>query len=129
FGTDDIVDLADERKGRFGFASANFYACFLAALEVEKNAEKYFGKVYRDEPLKAAEIVLDRRVTKKMLVKWFDGNLEKAKSYNLHLQKPFWLGYTSVVKKDFVRVPLDMLTIAQADLANSKDSRDVASTS
>src|SRR5579859_959826 len=47
-GTDDIVKIVRGYKGRtFGFASRNFYVSFLAALEIDRNPEKYFGPVER----------------------------------------------------------------------------------
>jgi len=43
-GTKDIGQLVRRYEGRgFGFASRNFYAEFLAALDVTANEEKYFG--------------------------------------------------------------------------------------
>src|SRR5690606_13621005 len=51
FKTNNLVELLDVRRGRFGFASASFYASFLAALEAEKRADHFFGKVFRAQPL------------------------------------------------------------------------------
>lgn len=43
-GTTDIVEIIRRYNGRtFGFASRNFYAEFLAALEAEREAVRYFG--------------------------------------------------------------------------------------
>ena len=45
-GTTDMGVIAERYKGRtFGFASRNFYAAFLAASDIDKNPEKYFGRV------------------------------------------------------------------------------------
>jgi membrane-bound lytic murein transglycosylase D len=45
-GTSDIEEIVARYNGRrFGFASRNFYAQFLAVSEVENNAERYFGDV------------------------------------------------------------------------------------
>ena len=50
-GTDNIETIVRNYDGpAFGFASRNFYVSFLAAEEVERNAEKYFGPVRRDAP-------------------------------------------------------------------------------
>ncbi|MFK8138877.1 MAG: transglycosylase SLT domain-containing protein [Bdellovibrionales bacterium] len=43
-GTSDINELIKMRKRRWGFASSNFYASFLAILEVEKDAKTHFGE-------------------------------------------------------------------------------------
>jgi len=60
-GTTDIGVIVKHYKGpSFGFASRNFYAEFLAALDVERDAEKYFGPI-RTRPLpETREIHLDR---------------------------------------------------------------------
>src|SRR5215470_4537886 len=43
-GKNDIVKIVRKYNGRtFGFASRNFYVSFLAALEIDRNPEKYFG--------------------------------------------------------------------------------------
>ena len=45
-GTSDIEEIVANYRGRaFGFASRNFYAQFLAVLDVENNAREFFGDV------------------------------------------------------------------------------------
>jgi membrane-bound lytic murein transglycosylase D len=51
-GTTDIVEIIKRYNGRsFGFASKNFYAEFLAALEAERDAARYFAGL-RAEPVR-----------------------------------------------------------------------------
>src|SRR5262249_44622109 len=58
-GTDDIVKIVRNYDGRtFGFASRNFYVSFLAALEVDRNPEKYFGPIERQSEAKFQEVVV-----------------------------------------------------------------------
>ena len=58
-GTRDITKIIRRYDGRtFGFASRNFYAELLAAIEVERNAEKYFGPIEREAPLTYDEVTL-----------------------------------------------------------------------
>ncbi len=116
YHTSDISDLVDERYGRFGFASANFYACFLAALHVEENAPKYFGPVYWETPLNAKRIELTRVIDRNWLLHWFGGNLARAEKYNPQLRRPFWLGYGEIGRYDFVRVPTSQYQLALQDL-------------
>src|SRR5579862_760931 len=60
-GTSDIGRIVREYQGRaFGFASRNFYAEFLAALDVERDYQTYFGDLSVDPPLRAHERRLDR---------------------------------------------------------------------
>jgi membrane-bound lytic murein transglycosylase D len=50
-GTTDIATIVRDYDGRtFGFASRNFYAAFLAALEVDTHAERYFGRLSPHRP-------------------------------------------------------------------------------
>lgn len=81
----DLIGSEDRTKS-WGFASENFYACFLAALEVEKEAKSLFG----DDMLKAKPMAMNRVVTKKATpkkeaLKYFDGSLVMMKKYNPHL--------------------------------------------
>ncbi|MCM2276916.1 MAG: lytic transglycosylase domain-containing protein [Oligoflexia bacterium] len=56
-GSDDINELVGNYRGRtFGFASSNFYAELLAAVEVERNSERYFGKLEREAPQGSFEV-------------------------------------------------------------------------
>ena len=50
YGDDALVDILRNYDGRtFGFASRNFYVAFLAALQVDREAQRYFPGV-RPEP-------------------------------------------------------------------------------
>jgi membrane-bound lytic murein transglycosylase D len=113
FGTDDISALVDERHRRFGFASASFYASFLAAVEVEKDAKKYFGDVYWDAPISSKSLQIIRPVGRHQVIEWFGGDEELAKEFNPHLTRNFWRGYARIYPKDFVRLPENKLETAQ----------------
>lgn len=58
-GSDDLVRIIHRYRGRsFKFASRNFYAEFLAALEVERNFEHYFGPLRPHPPLQTDTVVV-----------------------------------------------------------------------
>jgi peptidoglycan lytic transglycosylase D len=62
-GTTDIGVIAHRYHGpAFGFASRNFYAEFLAALEVEKYHQAYFGDLDLSRPEPTTMVRLDRPV-------------------------------------------------------------------
>lgn len=62
-GSRDIAVIVREYGGKaFGFASRNFYAEFLAALDVESDVKTYFGDIPFPAPLRAREHRLDRPV-------------------------------------------------------------------
>ncbi len=50
----DLIERYDDK--RFGFASRNFYAEFLAASDVERNHAQHFGYVQRHEPLRFDQV-------------------------------------------------------------------------
>src|SRR6516165_420757 len=56
-GTDDITAiLRNYRSPSFGFASRNYYVSFLAALEIDRNPEKYFGPLQKERETHFQEI-------------------------------------------------------------------------
>jgi membrane-bound lytic murein transglycosylase D len=56
-GTDDIEAIVRKYDGRtFGFASRNFYVSFLAAEEIDRNPDQWFGDVSL-EPARPATLV------------------------------------------------------------------------
>lgn len=88
YKTRDLNELIENVKSRrsFGFASRNFYACFLAALEVERNAGKYFGEsVAWSKKLEAQDLKLPVGIRYKDLLTWFDGDDRKVQIFNPHL--------------------------------------------
>ena len=63
-GTDDIVKIVRSYTSRtFGFASRNFYVSFLAALEIDRNPEKYFGSLQRESEARFQEVPLPAYVS------------------------------------------------------------------
>src|SRR5205823_14388566 len=52
-GTTDIATIVRDYRGKaFGFASRNFYAEFLAALDVERDFKTYFGEAPEEPALR-----------------------------------------------------------------------------
>ena len=100
----------------FGFASRNFYASFLAALEVEKNAGKYFGSVVWSKPLDSQDLKLPVSVKYKEIVSWFDGDDRKAQIFNPHLTFKARKGHP-IPAKTVIAVPKDKYNVALITLA------------
>ena len=112
----DIAELTDMRGHRFGFASANFFASFLAALEVEKNAGKYFGILPTLSEVKGTDIKLEKELPVSQLLKWFNDDIEVAKLYNPHLRSTAWTKQTRLRRRSYVRVPSDIVAKVNLDL-------------
>ncbi len=82
----DLIESEDPTKS-WGFASQNFYSCFLAVLQVEKNAKFLFGEdLLLAKPLQVKNIYLKSKLTKNEILKIFDGSHLKLKNLNPHLR-------------------------------------------
>lgn len=115
-GTTDIVELIDTRHGRFGFASANFYASFLAAVNVERNADRHFGIVEILPELRGAEIQIFKNQFSKDFLKWFNNDISLAQLLNPHVSDAVWKGKAPLTRKQFLRVPLLQESQARGEL-------------
>ncbi len=84
FGTDDIAKIVNGYSSRtFGFASQNFYACFLAVLEVEAKATTYFSRPVWQDPLKFTEFKTPGPFIKwRQILKVFSDNDALAQDFN-----------------------------------------------
>lgn len=83
-----IEDMIESKRvtGSWGFASKNFYACFLAVLQVERNATELFGKdLVKARSLSFKEYRLPYKKKKSDVLKWFDGSVTRFKQMNPHL--------------------------------------------
>ena len=88
-GTQDLCEIiAKYKNSYFGFASRNFYAQFLAAIEVEKNYRKYFGTVGRLGPLYYDHLRLPDPVSLKTLAEYTRVEEEEIIDLNPALANP-----------------------------------------
>lgn len=137
YNTRELGELVENVKSRrsFGFASRNFYACFLAALEVERNAGKYFGETISwSKKLDATELKIPVGIKYKEVLNWFDGDDRKVQIFNPHLTAKARKG-TIIPAQTLISVPRDRYnmalvslarknrTIAMEDNGNKKSSR------
>ena len=92
-GSADIGRIIDEYKGpRFGFASRNFYPQFLAALEVDSNANKYFGVITRDRAPEFASFTMGSFIDARVVAKTLGVSLDDLERANPALQPAVWSG-------------------------------------
>jgi len=105
-GTDDIVRIVRSYSSRtFGFASRNFYVAFLAALELDRNAEKYFGELQRQGEAHFAEVEVPAYVPVTALERALRIDAEKLRTLNPALLPPVWNGQRRVPKSYRLRLP------------------------
>ncbi len=82
-GTTDIGEIVARYDGpTFGFASKNFYAEFIAALEVHGDYRSYFGDIRFEPPMDAEEFDLPHHISVRAVHQCAGTDLETLKSLN-----------------------------------------------
>lgn len=105
-GTRDIDAIVREYNGRsFGFASRNFYTAFLAALEVDSNAERYFGPLELDPPADFVLASLPDYVEARDLSRALNMDLADLRRFNPALADTVWEGDKYVPRGFELRLP------------------------
>ena len=113
--TSDIAVIVKRYQGStFGFASRNFYVAFLAALEVDRNAEKYFGPMTRLPNTENTPVELPDYIPVDALAKAFKVDMGALKVLNPALRPPIWSGARLVPRGYALRLPG---TPAEAEIA------------
>ncbi|HEX7126929.1 MAG TPA: transglycosylase SLT domain-containing protein [Thermodesulfobacteriota bacterium] len=107
-GSRDIGRIVREYRGpAFGFASRNFYAEFLAALHVERNATRYFGSIEREEPYLYDLVAMPGRTTVSDLARRAKVDLATIRALNPGLTERALRGRHALPKGYAIRVPAD----------------------
>jgi membrane-bound lytic murein transglycosylase D len=105
-GTSDIAVIVKRYQGAtFGFASRNFYVAFLAALEVDRNAERYFGRLTRLPDTENTPVELPDYIAVSTLAKAFEVDMGALKVLNPALRPPIWNGTRLVPRGYALRLP------------------------
>jgi membrane-bound lytic murein transglycosylase D len=105
-GTSDIAVIVKRYQGAtFGFASRNFYVAFLAALEVDRNAEKYFGPITRLPDTYSTPLELPDYIPVASLAKAFKVDMGALRVLNPALRPPIWSGARFVPRGYTLRLP------------------------
>jgi membrane-bound lytic murein transglycosylase D len=105
-GTGDIDVIVKHYQGAtFGFASRNFYVAFLAALEVDRNADKYFGALTHLPDTQSSVVMVPDYVSIDALAKAFRADLGALRVLNPALRPPIWNNSRLVPRGYALRVP------------------------
>ena len=116
--TRDIGKVVAEYRGRtFGFASRNFYAAFAAALEIDRNPERFFGEVSFDAPLTTSVIETPDYMTASTVAAAAGISNAELRSYNPALLETVWEGDKLVPRGFPLRLPAHMETSTRTALA------------
>jgi len=119
-GSKDIGAIVQKYSSRtFGFASRNFYASFLAALEVDRHAQRYFGSLQLASPTAYDTVAIGEYIPATALAQTTGLSLEQLRQHNPALLDTVWngdkyipRGYTLKVPRDQLKQPLDNLLAA-----------------
>jgi membrane-bound lytic murein transglycosylase D len=104
--TTDIVKIIDDYNGKsFGFASRNFYAEFLAALEVERDYKEHFGEVRFAPRLQYQEVKTKDYLRFSTVAKLAGCSPEELRELNPGFTNEVFEGKLYVPKNYTVRVP------------------------
>ncbi len=107
FGDTAYVDILRKYNGRtFGFASRNFYVAFLAAMEVDQNADKYFPGVVPETPTDYATVKLPVYVSAVGLSDATGVSERQIARFNPGLQATIWEGSKYLPKGYELRLPV-----------------------
>lgn len=99
----------------FKFASRNFYSEFLAAREVAKNYQVYFGPLPIEPAVNSKGVTLPNYALVDDLVKHLKVDLDTFKALNPALREPVYLGQKLIPKGYEVRVPQQGKAVRLAD--------------
>ena len=129
-GTTDIEPIIRNYDGpSFGFASRNFYVSFLAADEVDRNPQKFFGNLQPELPERGTTIVLADHVRADTLERSLGVSRETLQTYNPALLSPVWSGRREVPRGFTLRLPegaADAKTVARLAAADPEAERERA---
>jgi membrane-bound lytic murein transglycosylase D len=117
-GTTDIATIVRAYDGRtFGFASRNFYAAFLAALEVDTHAERYFGRLSPHRPADASVISMPSYMSAATVAEALGIGEQALREHNPALLDVVWRAEKYVPQGFPLRVPSGPATDAATLLA------------
>lgn len=132
-GTTEIEKIVANYRGRaFGFASRNFYAQFLAVLDVENNARNYFGTVNFDAAPQFREVEVDAFIDAEVFARSVGISLEQLRADNPALRPAVWEGNKRIPRGFPVKVRSqavsegDLLAMVPADYKFAVQTPDVA---
>jgi membrane-bound lytic murein transglycosylase D len=116
-GSSRLEELITGYRARtFGFASQNFFTCLVAAIEVERDAQRYFGPVTRDPALQFFEVELTRPIRVRDLAwyfQWDAPHLAEVRELNPALSETYWKSHQRLPKGYLLRLPLKPETSAE----------------
>ena len=114
-GSEELEELVTDYRSRsFGFASSNFFTELLAAVEVERNAEKYFGNVARSPGLEFIEVRVADYIALQDLERFLKIDVGAVKDLNPGLSTDVYKGRRLIPAGYRLRLPKPETLSAQS---------------
>lgn len=111
YGDTAYVEILRNYNGRtFGFASRNFYVAFLAAKEIDQNAEQYFPGLVVETPADYAVVKLPAFVSVSGLARALGTTPAILEKHNPSLQATVWQGSKHLPRGYELRLPVEELS-------------------
>ncbi len=105
FGPDYVTVLRKYKSRTFRTAVRNFYASFLAARHVAKNARKYFGNFDSDGVMRYTQVSLKQPTSVKRVKKVFRVSDKQLKEMNPALTRYVWRGWRLIPEGYVLKLP------------------------
>jgi membrane-bound lytic murein transglycosylase D len=116
-GTRDIATIVRKYNSRtFGFASRNFYTSFLAAVAVDREAERHFGTIRYQEPIAYTTVEMPHFYKATSLASAFGVGIDVLKEHNRALRPAVWQGSKFVPQGFKLRIPTSRVSAEPATL-------------
>jgi membrane-bound lytic murein transglycosylase D len=121
-GTTDINVIIQGYEGRrFGFASKNFYATFMATVEISKDPGKYFPSFSLPERFTYSSLKLKRAYTVKQISKALNIGISTIREYNHSIRRIAYRSNLFLPKNFDLKIPTSSKAeVKQYQLALSK---------
>lgn len=112
-GTDDIATIVRKYDSKtFGFASRNFYVAFLAALEIDKDPEKFFPGITRSPADNSQVMTVKEYLSMPNFAKSAGVDTATLKKLNPSLLPAVWSGSKRVPGGFALRLPAELDLVA-----------------
>jgi membrane-bound lytic murein transglycosylase D len=119
-GDTAYVEILRGYRGRaFGFASRNFYVAFLAALQVDSDATRYFPGLEPYPPVDYEMIVLDAYLPADSVASTLGISRAELARHNPALQATVWQGSKHLPRQYQLRLPRGLLSAPLSELMAS----------
>lgn len=117
YGDTALVDILRKYDGRtFGFASRNFYVAFLAAMEVDQNADVYFPGLVPEVPVDYTTTRMPDYMSASALAAALGISERELSRHNPALQPAVLQGSKYVPRDHEIRLPAGMLSLPMVEM-------------